>query len=449
MTTATPDVSALIIDDKDRHIFRVHRSAFTDARIFELERQYIFDTCWLYLGHVSELPGPGAFISRTVAGRPLIMTRDRDGALHVLFNTCPHRGALVCREASGTTRTFTCPYHAWVFDYTGRTISRPIPESYSQACADDPSLNLQPVPRFDEYAGFVFVNFAAKGESLADYLADAKPYLDDIAAQDRESMVIVGGTQAYSARANWKLLQENSADGYHADSTHATYFDYIRNREGTVKNLFAKKGLGRVRNLGNGHAVGESFNGTPWGRPLARWIASWGEDVKAEVDAAYREMAGRLGEARAERICHGDRNLLIFPNLVINDIMGITVRTYYPVSPDYFEVSAWALAPKNESRVLRDLRLSNYLEFLGPAGFATPDDQEMLELCQRAYASTPWVQWNDLSRGMATEDGDCPPKQDELQMRTFWRQWRRLLEDGMGKEAGTASRHAVKVGAWA
>ena len=70
------------------------------------------------------------------------------------------------------------------------------------------------------------------------------------------------------------------------------------------------------------------------------------------------------------------RNLLIFPNLIINDIMAITIRTFFPVAPDYIEINAWALAPKDESPDNRALRLDNFLTFLGPGGFATPDDVE-------------------------------------------------------------------------
>ena len=54
------------------------------------------------------------------------------------------------------------------------------------------------------------------------------------------------------------------------------------------------------------------------------------------------------------------RNLLIFPNLIINDIMAITVRTFFPVAPDYIEINAWALAPKDESPDNRALRLDNF-----------------------------------------------------------------------------------------
>ena len=415
-----------IVDDPQQGIFRVNRQVFVDTDVFEQERRQIFERCWLYAAHESELAASGAFISRMVGGLPLILNRDKAGKLHAFFNSCPHRGAMVCREPQGRARNFTCPYHGWVFSDEGRAIHRPLPESYSPACTQDESLHLRPVSRFEVFAGFIFVNYTASGESLSDYLAEAGDYLKMIAEQDEDSMVIVGGAQTYSARANWKLLQENSADGYHAETTHSTYFEYIKNREGTVKNNFGK-GFGRVRNLGNGHAVSESTNAAPWGRPLARPMASFSQEVKDAMEAARLKVVARLGEERGNFICHSDRNLLIFPNLVVNDIMGLTVRTYCPVSPGYFEVNAWALAPKNEAPVLRELRLKNYLEFLGPAGFATPDDQEMLELCQRAYATARFVEWNDLSRGMLTENEPAPAKQDELQMRTFWRRWKELM----------------------
>jgi len=418
-----------VVDDKARGVFRVHRRAFVDQNIFELERSRIFDRCWIYAAHASEVAEPGQFIAREVAGRALIVNRDRDGRLHVFFNTCTHRGALVCRESRGKARNFSCPYHGWTFADDGRLVHQPIPASYSPECNRDGELNLREVPRFDEFCGFIFVSYDAEAISLADYLADAGDYLR-MASQHGaggEGMEIVNGTQTYCARANWKLLQENSADGYHADTTHATYMDYIKAREGAVLNLYSDKGFGRVRNLKRGHSVSESIWGTPWGRPCARAMPSWGDDIKAELDGVFEAMATRIGRERADFICHGDRNLLIFPNLVVNDVCALTVRTFYPKAPDYFEVNAWALAPKGESQRLRDLRLRNYLEFLGPGGFATPDDQEMLELCQKGYQAHSGVEWNDISRGMASEDGDAPAKQDELQMRTFWRRWRDLL----------------------
>ncbi len=75
-------------------------------------------------------------------------------------------------------------------------------------------------------------------------------------------------------------------------------------------------------------------------------------------------------------------------------------RSFFPISPDYMEVSAWALAPVGESSQDRALRLDNFLTFLGPGGYATPDDVEMLEACQRGYAAFRDVEWSDISRGI-------------------------------------------------
>jgi hypothetical protein len=104
--------------------------------------------------------------------------------------------------------------------------------------------------------------------------------------------------------------------------------------------------------------------------------------------------------------------------------MSITVRTFFPLAPDYMEITAWALAPEGESTENRTLRLDNFLTFLGPGGFATPDDVEMLESCQRGYAAVREVQWSDISRGMQRTE---PLASDELQMQVFWRRWNELI----------------------
>lgn len=416
-----------IVDDRARGVFRVNRRAFVDPQVLELERRALFDCCWLYVGHESEIAAPGDFVTRNVGGRALILNRDRAGKMHVFFNTCLHRGALVCREPHGRSHYFTCPYHGWSYANDGKLASQPLASSYTAAVTADGQLDLREVPRYASFCGVVFAAFDPGADALENYLAGACEYLELASLHGADGMEIIGGTQLYSARANWKLLQENSADGYHADTTHATYLDYIKSREGAVRNLYADRGFGRVRNLGNGHSVSESLNGTPWGRPTARWMPSWSEAAKQELEAIHARMVARLGQEKATFICHGDRNLLVFPNLVVNDVCALTIRTFYPLAPDYMEVSAWALAPRGEPALVRDLRLRNFLEFLGPGGFATPDDQEMLELCQRGYAAHAHVEWNDLSRGMADEEGPAPAKQDELQMRTFWRRWKELI----------------------
>ena len=71
------EIKDLIIDDRQRGIFRVHRSSMTSDELFQREREQIFSRCWIYLGHESEVENPGDYRRRTVAGRPLFFARGR------------------------------------------------------------------------------------------------------------------------------------------------------------------------------------------------------------------------------------------------------------------------------------------------------------------------------------------------------------------------------------
>jgi p-cumate 2,3-dioxygenase alpha subunit len=326
---------------------------------------------------------------------------------------------MVCRENSGNAKTFQCPYHAWTFNNCGELVGVPGEDAYSEAF-DRKEFALGTPARVESYRGFFFINFNPASESLLDYLAGAKEFLDVICDQSEESMEIVHGAQLYSMRANWKLLVENSFDGYHGLPTHQRYMSFLAEIGGLDMTTVSRL-RGEARALGNGHAVIEYE--PPWGRPVARWAPYFGEAKKAELEAIQKKIETRCGAEWAHRVTQMSRNLLIFPNLIINDIMAVTVRTFFPVSPDYMEISAWALAPREESPENRALRLDNFLTFLGPGGFATPDDVEMLESCQRGFLNRE-VGWSDISRGMKRAK---PVTTDELQIRTFWRRWNELI----------------------
>jgi p-cumate 2,3-dioxygenase alpha subunit len=408
-----------IVDDQAAGLFRVNRRAYTDRECLEEERARLFGRCWIYVGHESEVPHAGDYKARTVAGRPMILVRGDDKVIRVLLNTCTHRGALVCRQKSGNAKTFQCPYHAWTYNLRGKLIGVPGEESYSEAFSRDEMRLVSPA-LVEAYRGFIFACLDPAADSLYEYLAGAREYLDLIVDQSELGMKIVAGQQSYSSRANWKLLAENSFDGYHAMPLHQRYFGYLNDVGVDMRNLGKHQ---RAIDLGNGHAVMEYESS--WGRPIAQWAPPFGEHRKAHFEELRRRFDERFGKERAWHICETSRNLVIFPNLVINDIMAITVRTFYPVSPDYMEVNAWALAPIDESAEDSALRLDNFLTFLGPGGFATPDDVEMLESCQRGFVNRE-VEWSDLSRGMKS---DHPLATDDLQLRTFWRRWNQLMTE--------------------
>ena len=410
-----------IIDDREQGLFRVNRRVFTNPECLAEERRRIFEKCWIYVGHESEVPHPGDFQSRNVAGRPLVLVRGDDNIIRVLLNTCTHRGAMVCRQKSGNAKTFQCPYHAWTYNCRGQLIGTPGEDSYSDGFSREERALASPA-QVDNYRGFIFACFDRTTESLNEYLAGAREYLDLVADQSEVGMKIIAGQQSYSARANWKLLVENSYDGYHGLPTHQRYFTFLTDIGVQVRGGDMNRPPHQMAaDLGNGHAVVEYAS--PWGRPIAHWVPPFGEHRKVHFEQLRTKFDERFGPDRAYRICETSRNLGIFPNLVINDIMAITVRTFYPVSPDYMEVNAWALAPIEESAEDSALRLDNFLTFLGPGGFATPDDVEMLESCQRGFANKE-VMWSDISRGMKREH---PSITDELQMRAFWRRWNDLM----------------------
>jgi p-cumate 2,3-dioxygenase subunit alpha len=343
----------LIVDSPADRLFRVNRRVFTDPSILEAERLGVFDRSWIYAGHESEIPQPGDFRARDVAGRPVILARGSDGKVRVLLNTCTHRGTLVCREAAGNTKTFQCPYHAWTFNNQGDLIGIPREEAYSGAF-DRRDLALATAPRMESYRGFIFISFHPQADDLVDYLAGARAYLDLVCDQSEVGMEIVSGTQSYCMRANWKLLVENSIDGYHAPITHQRYIDFLY-ETGVDKGLLQNRGRGRGLALGNGHSV--IVNEPLGGRPIAHWTPMFGEAKKAELAGIEQKLTERLGAERAHQIAHTSRNLFIFPNLIINDIMAITIRTFFPLTPDYMDITAWALAWGDENHPKRPIQI--------------------------------------------------------------------------------------------
>ena len=416
-----------VLENRDEKSFLINREAFISDDVLKLEWRKIFNTCWIYVGHSSEIRNPGDFQTRKVAGRPILFCRDVNGEVRALLNVCSHRGAIVCREREGNARGFYCMYHGWTFNTDGSLKAVPGEDAYGPKF-DRSTHGLTPTPRLESYRDFWFVNFDPDAVSLDEYLAGAKDYIDLVVDQSPSGrMEIISGTQEYDIKANWKLLVENSVDDYHIIATHTTWIQYMIN---SGVNMKRPKGLllpsaGKGVDLGNGHLTTDNPNYR--GRPVAKWISVYGEEAKADIDHIREELVARLGEARAERVANTNRNLVIFPNLVINDGSSVTVRNFTPVSADLMKVTSWALGTVEETKEQRARRLHAFLTFYGPGGFATPDDVAALEAAQEGYSAFREAGWNDLSRGMHKAPDDQLDT-DEGHMRCFWRKWSQLME---------------------
>src|SRR5215472_16433128 len=97
----------------------VRRRVYRDPDVLAREQETIFSKCWLFLGHVSEIPEPGVYVLRRLGVDPVIVARDENGQVRVHLNTCRHRGVRLCRSDRGNTSHFRCPYHGWTYANTG------------------------------------------------------------------------------------------------------------------------------------------------------------------------------------------------------------------------------------------------------------------------------------------------------------------------------------------
>jgi p-cumate 2,3-dioxygenase alpha subunit len=445
------DLADLVLDRPAAGVFRVRRAALTSPEVLALEQQRVFARGWLYVGHESEIPRPGDYRRRTVAGRPLVFVRGSDGQARVLYNTCTHRGALVCRRDEGNAEVFQCFYHAWTFNNCGALVGTPDPDGYPPGF-DRAERAMKPPPRVESYRGLHFLSLDAAAPPLADYLGPARELIDLTldSAEVLGGWAILAGTARYAIRANWKLLVENSIDAYHFASVHQTYIHYMasqRARVGAASKSAAdtKRATAGLSTAARGFALPGGHAGFLSGAP-GRGIASpsplWSQSANREVARVRALLVARYGEARGSRMADTSRHLLIFPNLLFQDShTGFRLRQIWPLAPDQLEVLQWELVPRDEHPEVRAYRLENSLLFLGPGGFGTPDDVEALESCQIGFGAAE-VAWSDVSRGLHRE----PLAEDELQVRAFWRQWHALLQ-GLPAPATTADPLPAAAGA--
>lgn len=188
---------------------------YYEPRYFELEREAIFKRTWLQVGHVCELPGPGAFIVRELdfAGVSVLITRGKDDQIRAFHNVCTHRGTQLVAEASGKRASFTCRYHAWTFGNDGALRSAPDMERFHVEAKDCG------LPRIavDQCAGLIFVNLDPDPQQ------DLRAFLGPYAAE-LETLPVARATTfaeyVYEIDANWKLTYDNFQENYHLRFIH-------------------------------------------------------------------------------------------------------------------------------------------------------------------------------------------------------------------------------------
>lgn len=191
-------------------------TAYTDPAVFDAERRTIFTGRWVWAGFEHWLSAPGSIRPVTVAGQPLLITRDRGGNLHVFHNVCRHRGLVLADEPDTVTR-LRCPYHSWTFGLSGELQNAPFwgrAGECTPSQAEREQLGLLPVSH-QTWAGMIFVRLGP-GQPGDDWLA---PLRDRWKGVDL-TRIHLAEERGYDIPANWKLVVENFLDFYHLPFVH-------------------------------------------------------------------------------------------------------------------------------------------------------------------------------------------------------------------------------------
>lgn len=241
---------------------------YLDDAFFALERQHLWQRCWLYAGHLDQLPEPGSFFVWQHGSAPIVLIRGDDGDVRAFYNTCRHRGAPVVRTESGQAgTTLVCGYHGWTYDRQGKL--RAVTERRDWDDFDTSCRGLVPV-RCERFGNWLFVNEDVDPEPLVDFLTPVARFMRHLPL---ESLRLVN-RRAFDVRCNYKVLADNFLEAYHFQLLHPQTTHRIFDNRGTSIHLWR-----------NGHSVMLTPNRhAGWVDPGARGMPEMAEATAVERD---------------------------------------------------------------------------------------------------------------------------------------------------------------------
>ena len=145
---------------------------YNDPDAFDFDMTAIFGQSWLFAGFEAEVRNPGDYLSIMIGRWPVLIVRDRDGALRAFHNSCRHRGSVICKPGSGSMGRLTCPYHRWTYGLDGRLLAAGrMPEDFSKSEHGLATLHLETV------AGAMFICLADRAPDFSVLRRDLAPLL--------------------------------------------------------------------------------------------------------------------------------------------------------------------------------------------------------------------------------------------------------------------------------
>jgi len=417
----------------------VHRDVYIDDEVFELEMEHLFGNTWVYVGHGSQLPNPGDFLTTQVGHQPLLISRHRDGEIYVNYNRCPHKGTQIAAEECGNTgRVFVCPYHGWGFKTDGSLAGVPLKQGYDGTGFDDMEVGqgLQPVKNVHVHREFIFVKLNDGGLDFDEFFGESLSTIDNMIDRSPEGKLeVVGAPLRYMHNCNWKMLQDNQTDTCHPMIAHES-------SAGTAVKVWKETGrndfhpaIELITPFTSPYKFYEDFGIRVW--PNGHGHTGVSNSIHAdyaEIPGYWESMVEAYGEERAKSILNDVRhNTVYWPNIMVKGPMHI-VRIFKPLAADKTLVESWTFrvvgAP---DRFLERTMLYNRT-INAPTSIVGHDDLEMYERIQKGLQANAH-DWVNIARlyeeGEPVDETAVINGTSERQMRNQFHAWAKFMTMSM------------------
>ena len=195
---------------------------YSSEEFYRREMERIFMRSWLIVGREEQVEYPGDYRSVEIAGVPIIIVRGKDKVVRAFANSCRHRGAKIV-EGEGNCKTFSCPYHSWVYDLDGRLRGAKGMEKTQHFEFGD--YGLLPV-RLEIWGGFIFVNFSKDAVGFREWIGDLHGRVE---SYNFENLRCTRRVECEIA-CNWKAYIENAMEEYHLPTVHRATINQLEMR---------------------------------------------------------------------------------------------------------------------------------------------------------------------------------------------------------------------------
>ncbi len=194
--------------------YTLDQAFYLNKSIFDLEFEHIWKKYWLFAGTVAEIPKSGDYFTYKVGNESIIIIRGNENEVFAHYNTCRHRGSLICLEQKGNAPKLLCPYHQWVYNKDGSLFkARLMPDDFNKN-----DYGLIPV-HLKIIEGFIFISLADSPPDFSFVERDFSPFLKPFQLNKTK----VAFQKTYELRTNWKLIAENFRECYHCGPAHPEY----------------------------------------------------------------------------------------------------------------------------------------------------------------------------------------------------------------------------------